>query len=738
MSVPSERLYALLPAFLRVRDDASGGALRALMTVLEQELVRIETDLETTYDNWFVETCEEWLVPYLGATLGVQGVRSLTGVDDAGSRDFTLRGYVANTLARRRRKGTAAATEALARDVTGYPCRAVEMFARTSVTAQVNHLRGADVLPAPYGTADLRDPARCERIGGPFEQVARTADVRPMSDGLARPNLPNVALHLWRTQAVEHTGTQARPLGGVPGWFQVDALGAPVPLFNLPVPEQDPTVLAGPEHVPHPLTRLELDRLRSATDPLVEARVSVGGDVRTLVTAVCSLVDDAGALSARRPPAGTAAVDPVVGAVVLADEDLQAPPGTEVEVLVDHATGSPGRLGAGPYDRTTSWLTQRDDGVVTWQAGVGRDEVPVGAETVVGDLDEAVLAWNAAVAGVPAADRSGMTGLVVLLDSRSYAAPAVAVDLPDGARLHVVAGLWPVRDEDGVPARAVGDLVPAGVRPHVIGDLLVHGTVQDGAPRPGGLLLNGLLVEGAVRVVEGDLERLDLASCTVTDGVAVAVAGDDRNERLEIVVDRSIVGPAVAAGAVTSLRATNSVVRTDVEDPDLADDPATRAVDLPGTAVVLDGCTVVGGIRARTLWASECVLDEGARRPARALEIAVRQEGCLRFSYVAPQAAGPRRHRCEPDESLVGLTDPATRADVVARVRPVYDGTSIGHPGFFLLSPGCPSRLRTAAADGSEPGVWHHLGHALRMSNLTAALQQYLRFGLEAGAVFDR
>jgi hypothetical protein len=124
--------------------------------------------------------------------------------------------------------------------------------------------------------------------------------------------------------------------------------------------------------------------------------------------------------------------------------------------------------------------------------------------------------------------------------------------------------------------------------------------------------------------------------------------------------------------------------------------------------------------------------------PAGALDVAVRQEGCLRFSYVPAGAGGPRRHRCQPDAALEGVTDPAARRRIVARLRPAYDGARVGDPGFLLLSGRCPAELRAAASDGSEPGVWHHLGHALRMANLAAALRQYLRFGLEAGAIFDR
>ena len=112
-----ERLYRLLPAIHRLRDAEQGEPLRALLAVVEHELETLEADTARLYDNWFIETCEPWVVPYLGELLGVRG---LHGVSDA---TFNQRAQVANTLRFRRRKGTAAMLEQLARDVTGWPAR---------------------------------------------------------------------------------------------------------------------------------------------------------------------------------------------------------------------------------------------------------------------------------------------------------------------------------------------------------------------------------------------------------------------------------------------------------------------------------------------------------------------------------------------------------------------------------------------------------------------------------------
>jgi hypothetical protein len=112
---PRDRLYELLPAVYRSRDAGQGEPLRALLTIIGDELARIETDIADLYDNWFIETCAEWLIPYIGDLLGVRPLHERTAVTD-----LSLRAYVANTLRYRRRKGTAPVLEQLARDVTGW------------------------------------------------------------------------------------------------------------------------------------------------------------------------------------------------------------------------------------------------------------------------------------------------------------------------------------------------------------------------------------------------------------------------------------------------------------------------------------------------------------------------------------------------------------------------------------------------------------------------------------------
>jgi hypothetical protein len=158
MTTSDERLYNLLPAIYRIRDASQGEALRALLGVVEAELQVLEADVSGLYADWFIETCSEWVVPYIGDLLGVRGLHAGT------PGTFSLRAYVANTLAYRRRKGTATMLEQLARDVTGWDARVVEFFELLGTTQYLNHLRLYN-----HRTPDLRN-ARPRLVNTAFDK----------------------------------------------------------------------------------------------------------------------------------------------------------------------------------------------------------------------------------------------------------------------------------------------------------------------------------------------------------------------------------------------------------------------------------------------------------------------------------------------------------------------------------------------------------------------------------------
>jgi hypothetical protein len=111
----------------------------------------------------------------------------------------------------------------------------------------------------------------------------------------------------------------------------------------------------------------------------------------------------------------------------------------------------------------------------------------------------------------------------------------------------------------------------------------------------------------------------------------------------------------------------------------------------------------------------------------------------------------PRRYRCQPD---LAVTAALTAADVPkgslnnakrraitlatqARVQPSFTTLRYGQPGYCQLGSYCPQEIGAGAEDESEMGAFHDVFAPQREKNLKIRLQEYLRFGLEAGIFYS-
>jgi hypothetical protein len=263
-----------------------------------------------------------------------------------------------------------------------------------------------------------------------------------------------------------------------------------------------------------------------------------------------------------------------------------------------------------------------------------------------------------------------------------------------------VAAQWP-EEETGDPlhplARLAGRVAPTGVRPHLTGTMEIVGTAPANSPALGRLVLNGLSIEGEVRVLAGNLGQLQVAHCTLPRDAAAFVC--QPNADLALTFTRTIAGHLTPGAAAPSLTIADSIVDGDVG----------------GRALTLLSSTVFGTTTAETLDASN-VICVGRVRVER------RQVGCVRFSYLPIDSEAPRRFHCQP-----------TDVPSAAVVRPQFISTTLGHPGYAMLARTCPPEIATGADDEGEMGAWHFLAAPQRVRNLQRALDEYLRFGLEAG-----
>ncbi len=280
-------LYERLPEIYRLRDDEQSppGQLRAYLAAVEMAFSAIQENIESLYHDLFIDTCDDWVIPY---------VADLVGASHLKGEPRTLRADVADTIALRRRKGTLAAIERLAANLTGWAARSVELRENLGWNQHLNHLRPDVGGASPYaaaevdrfvvrrgGTLPVRDPARLSLLGTPFDAAAYTCDVKPAHDSAVHYNLPNLAIFLWRLDA--YRLRVVRPL--VQGF---DTITAPAPeeapfvvrfdlhpldrgcrLFNTfrTLPGDDAPSLTQPDQVPGPIPAARLTSASEAGNP---------------------------------------------------------------------------------------------------------------------------------------------------------------------------------------------------------------------------------------------------------------------------------------------------------------------------------------------------------------------------------------------------------------------------------------------------------------------------------------
>ena len=728
-----QRVLDLLPVHVRARDEASGGLLAALAEAVGAELGLLESDIETLYASWFVETCPEWVVPYIADLVGVADLPPDLA---AAGAPVSRRAIVANTVAYRRRKGTVAVIEEVARDATGWPARAVEYFRLLAASSHVNHVRtdrpataGLRTPPAAGGPLDL---VRVPVAQGALDPLAHTADVRHIASGRGRYGIGNVGVYLFTDQVYE-VGDPALTSPDASGWapagpppgtdrsagWTVHPLGLDSPLYAVPDPEPVIERLAAEPDLPVPMRPRRLLTLLAAARALGSAAglplaVRVDGEVLGPDRVRVHGLEDR---AAGRP--GDPAFPELSGWQVFADPVtgrlhpyLAGVPAAPERLETMHCYGGTADVGAGTYDRTAVHSdvlaadAYRGDPArggpgCTAQRSVVTPDPPVpGATPLADELALAESAW--AAPDSPA----GGTYVIAIGDSASYTGD-LSVHVPASTRLVLVAAIG-VPDRDG---RQVPGLYGSqGVRPRLAGSLTVTG---DGG---GSLVLDGLVVQGDVLIGPGHLGSVAVSQCTIAGTLRVGSTGGAADPGIAVRLVRSVCGPVRFGSAAAGLDVQDSVVdAVAFGPPGPPPGPAGPvAVSGAGLALGVTGSTIRGQVQARTLAASSAVLDGQ-------VEVENRQTGCVRYSFVPPGSRVPRRYRCAP----------ADGAD--AALRPVYASRSPGSPWYAALAPGCPVAIAGGGEGGAEMGVHHHLQRPARLAAASRLLAPYVPVGLEIG-----
>lgn len=722
MSLNADQLFALLPAVYRTRDAQNGGPLQALFAVMAAQSGIVEENIRQLYDDQFIETCATWVIPYIGDLIGYNSIYEVV------SASFDSRAEVANTIGYRQRKGTLLALEQLAMDVSGRSAYVVEEFKRLITTESMRLVR-----PKHVTTVNLRNLGALDRLNTAFDTENRTIDVRRIAPRLRVPanpdpapldialhgpgrfNIPDIAIHLWRSKSRPVISAPAYVVGG--GRYMFSPLGQDIPLFSQPPLRSSFSRLTTRIDMPEPIDRYEFGKsLKASKNPASNVPVFYGASASMLLTAdgvsidasqiVCANLSDRPGGSWCKVPAGKIAIDPELGRIQFAS-NIALPK----SLRVNYSYGFPAEMGGGPYDRSAS-LSQVNTGQAKFFAVVGTD-YPT--------LEGAVSAWNKL--------SPGANGIIVLPDFEHFTVDltaANAIQLPAGSNLSILAG----------QLGSTGNVVWNNSCVTLTGNIQINGVA--GAPVAAGetpvagqLLISGLWIAGQLSIT-GQSATVQIADATLVPGLSLA-----RDGKPLLPGDPSIVVTAVEA-ALTLIRSISGSIAADsggttrvcssIVDATSPCCAAYTAPDLAsaGADLHVEDSTIIGKVHARTiLLASNTIFF--ARRPRRdpwlaAVWASRQQTGCVRFCFLPFDSITPRRYQCLPPD-----------AASEAALQPQFITLRYGKPGYALLSGEVPIAIWQGADNGSQIGVYYQIQETEAIRNVQLRAPEFLPVCLESG-----
>ena len=763
-----DRFFDLLPGVVRAPAGEVSAALRDLLRVLGSEADLVEEDIRRMYADLFIETCEPWVVPYIGDLVGYRWLPAPTGrrhCRDTGPLPGVVpRRAVADTIRLRRRKGTRAVLEDLVPAVSGWPAVVCD----------------GDDAPDCAGAAPDRVTVRAWRLPSWPLTYVRPYSVRQRTNSYEFSVLGNDA-PLFACGGAR-AGEDSPGRAPIPRRLAVAQLQADLPRYY----GRGASLQLFEDGAPIARDRIVAQSLENWDPEVFGDAVAVDPERGRLMFAERY---DLGELTASycygfpMPIGGGEYPRPRYGVPVLASffraghlsAELplrllrdQAPFSVFLRGLMDPAVLD--ALSADPATARARLAAELNRVIQAFDLAGGLGEEPLD--------DEALELLETSPAGP---GRIRLNRLVLEAHygrdiRRAYAVTRVwsreggptiaeavrALQESESRPVHVVvelcdSGLYvqPVKVEVGeletLELRAADGCRPTVVLPERredIDDMVV--TCGTGSR----VVVDGLMVSAHPVRFSGDPAEVVVRDCTFVPGWELDARCEPRHgaepslvltdlprrrrsrapEPVDrpavelrttcVEVDRSIIGSIVVQRDEVGAEPVRLHVRGSVVD---ATSPYGDAIAAPNgrrahaVATVVDS-TVIGRTQVHAMELGENSIFTSP------MDVARRQIGCLRYCFVPPGSRTPRRHACQPDLALApaGTTSSGTAP---AGLEPKFMTLRYGYPDYCRLADDCPVEIRTGADDDSEMGVYHDVFEELRTANLRAALEEHLPLG---------
>ena len=721
----ADKLWNLLPAVYRAEDTdkfASNGPLREMVNRIGAQAAILRRSIDRTWEDQSIETCDDWVIPYIGDLLATNLVANL----DARAQRLD----VAKTIYYRRRKGTVAILEEIAANITGWDAKVVEFFRRLGRTRHgldpaigesdpenedTLTLQLAEGLLGPLtrtgigGFADLRNVYGTSKAHSAFDEFFYTPDFRRGRGQVGWHNIPRLGVFLWRLKSFGVNPTTPVPVAHCDGWFTFDPTGRDIPLFARASRTGEgyggEWVSPSEAQLPTPISQNLLNANEKL--PAGDQTVRLYPDALS-VLGTATPTSDADIL-----PVDALKIRPAIGRFeYIGSPPLSSPP---ADVGVEYHYGFSSEIGAGPYERR-----------------LGRKTPPTPAP-------QTDVSGGGLLSGSSAVPHSGT---FTITDSLTYT----------GASNISVDGQLTVRAEN--KQRPLIRLAKAAVG--AASEWIFSGS----GGKENCLVLDGVFLSGGDLVLDGEFHWVTITCCTLDPGNTpapeehtsppgwFALAADGRElapTRLwitgavaKLTIERSIIGPirTRGRGKLETVSVTDSIVQSIplsswdvIESPPEGSPPAEGfddlvfdpALALPDAAVSLSRCTVLGAIKAHRLEASECILHGLAN-------VDDVQHGCVRFTAWADGSNIPRQYE-------------SVRIPAQA---PLFTSTDFGQPGYAQLLPtvdaailppseptgAAQNTISEGAEDGSEMGAFAREKNPIKERGLLIKYEEFMPAGL--------